>query len=121
MRILAVDDDHSTRLIVSKLLADRGYEVDSASDGPQALQMVRQRPYDLVILDYAMPLMNGVELFQHIHKLRPEMVGIFLTAHTRVDTVFPAVDAGVARVLSKPVDGKELLTVVGNLTGSSNN
>jgi CheY-like chemotaxis protein len=117
MRILAVDDDQSTRRIVSKLLAGRGYEVDTVSDGAGALDLVRKNKYDLAVLDYEMPLMNGVELFRHITKLRPTTVGIFLTAHTRLDTVFPAVEAGITRVLGKPIDGDELLSVVEQLVG----
>jgi len=117
MRILAVDDDQSTRRIVSKLLSDRGYQVDSASDGASALDLVRRNSYDLAVLDYEMPLMNGVELFRHISKLRPATIGIFLTAHTRLDTVFPAVEAGITRVLGKPIDGGELVSVVESLIG----
>lgn len=119
MRILAVDDDQSTRRIVSKLLADQGYEVDAASDGASALDLVRRNQYDLAVLDFEMPLMNGVELFRHISKLRPSMIGIFLTAHTRLDTVFPAVEAGITRVLGKPIDGQELTSVVESLIGPS--
>lgn len=119
MRILAVDDDQSTRRIVSKLLSDRGYQVDCVADGAEALELVRQTPYDLAVLDYEMPLMNGVELFRHISKLRPSTVGIFLTAHTRLDTIFPAVEAGITRVLGKPIDGDELVAVVENLIGPS--
>ena len=115
MRILAVDDDQSTRRIVSKLLSDRGYEVDSVADGADALELIRKQQYDLAVLDYEMPLMNGVELFRHISKLRPATVGIFLTAHTRLDTVFPAVEAGITRVLGKPIDGEELVSVVETL------
>lgn len=117
MRILAVDDDQSTRRIVGKLLSGRGYAVDTVADGPGALDLVRKNQYDLAVLDYEMPLMNGVELFRHISKLRPATVGIFLTAHTRLDTVFPAVEAGITRVLGKPIDGDELLTVVEQLVG----
>jgi CheY-like chemotaxis protein len=117
MRILAVDDDQSTRRIVSKLLSERGYQVDAVADGAEALEMVRHKQYDLAVLDYEMPLMNGVELYRHISKLRPSTVGIFLTAHTRLDTVFPAVEAGITRVLGKPIDGGELVNVVETLIG----
>lgn len=117
MRILAVDDDQSTRRIVTKLLSERGYQVDAVADGAEALELVRQHPYDLAVLDYEMPLMNGVELYRHISKLRPSTVGIFLTAHTRLDTVFPAVEAGITRVLGKPIDGDELVSVVEQLIG----
>jgi DNA-binding response OmpR family regulator len=121
MRILAVDDDQSTRRIVTRLLSDQGYQVDAAADGASALDLVRRNSYDLAVLDFEMPLMNGVELFQHISKLRPSTIGIFLTAHTRLDTIYPAVEAGITRVLGKPIDGKELIGVVEDLIGPAAN
>ena len=117
MRILAVDDDQGARRIVGKLLAGRGYQVDTASDGIGALDLLRKRKYDLAVLDYDMPGMNGVELFQRISAMHPSTIGIFLTTHTRLDTVFPAIEAGITHVLAKPIDAVALLDVVEQLIG----
>ena len=59
-----------------------------------------------------MPGMNGIQLFKHIHRARPEMRGIFLTSNTSLEVVRPALEAGVLRVFPKPVDFRELMPFV---------
>ena len=111
-RILVVDDDQGNRFALSKVLAGLGYEVDTAEDGAAALQLCRDHEYALGVLDYRMPGMDGVELYRKMHAMQPDVVGVFLTAFTTIDTVFPAIEAGVTRVLSKPVDFNELIPLV---------
>ena len=118
-RILIVDDDTSLCLVVEKLLADEGYQVHTATDTAVAMELIAHNHYDLLVLDYLMPGMNGVEIFRHARELQPDVAGVFLTAHTTIDTVFPAIDAGVERVLAKPVDARELLPVVRQLVGEA--
>ena len=117
MRILAVDDDQIARRIVGKSLGGRGYEVDTVSDGAGALDLVWRSKYDLAVLDYDMPNMNGVELFHRISGLRPSTIAIFLTAHAGFDTVFPAIESRIRYVLPKPIDVVTLLGVVEQLIG----
>ena len=112
VRLLVVDDDRTCRDTVRRLLEGRGYEIDTASCGTEALEMVVSRPYALAVLDYQMPGMNGVELYQKIQEVRCDMAAIFLTAFTTLDTVYPAITAGVERVLAKPVRSDELLPLV---------
>lgn len=116
-KVLVVDDDRSQCEIVAKLLTDRGYEVDTACDGNEALGMMGRKRYALALLDYQMPGMNGVEVYQQARELQPGLRGVFLTAYTTIDTVFPAISAGVERVLAKPVDARELLPLVEELIG----
>ena len=82
-----------------------------------ALELASHNHYDLAIIDYQMPGMNGVDLFRQMHEQHPEIVGIFLTGFTTIDVVFPAIDAGVMRVLQKPVDFNELLPVIEEYVG----
>lgn len=114
-RILVVDDDQSLCLVVEKLLANEGYEIETTTDSANALDRIAHNHYDLLVLDYLMPGLNGVEIFRHARELQPEVAGVFLTAYTTIDTVFPAIEAGVERVLAKPVDARELLSVVRQL------
>lgn len=116
-RILVVDDDQGNRFAVSKVLMGLGYEVDLAEDGESALDLVKDNEYALAVLDYRMPGMDGVELYRRIHQSQPDVVGVFLTAFTTIDTVFPAIEAGVTRVLSKPVDFNELIPLVEHSIG----
>src|SRR5947209_7963927 len=108
-QLLVVDDDRSNCAIVSRLLADQGYEVDVANGGVEALELVAQHPYVLAVLDYQMPGMDGVELYRRIREMRPALIGVFLTAFTTLNTVYPAIEAGVERILAKPVNRDELI------------
>lgn len=116
-RILVVDDDRSASTVVSRLLTGEGYHVDVAEGGQAALDAVARQSYDLVILDYQMPGMDGVEVCQRLRERHPEIATIFLTAYATINTVYPAIDAGAERVLAKPVDFKELLPLVQDILG----
>lgn len=114
-RVLVVDDDRSSREVVARLLSSGGYKVDMAEDGPAALELMFRTSYDLAVLDYQMPGMNGVDTFRKARELCPGIRGIFVTAFANINTVFPAIDAGVERVLAKPLDAGELLSVVAEM------
>jgi CheY-like chemotaxis protein len=116
-RILVVDDDRSACAAVRRMLTGEGYVVDTADNGISALEAVERQDYDLAILDYQMPGMDGIELCQRIRQMKPEIPAVFVTAYTTINTVFPAVLAGAERVLSKPVDIHELVPVVQELIG----
>lgn len=111
-RLLVCDDDRSNSHLVSRCLRAEGYEVDVAGNGEEALKLVERNHYALAVLDYQMPGMDGVELYHHIRELSPSTVGIFLTAFTTLDIVYPAIKAGVESVLAKPVELNELRALV---------
>lgn len=110
--ILFVDDNADACSIAATLLRAWNYEVDTAGDGPGALHLVDQKPYALAVIDYRMPGMNGVELFRQMRQRRPDIVGIFVTGYTTIDVVYPAIESGILRVLTKPVDFTELRTII---------
>lgn len=118
-RVLVVDDDRTNRMLISKILAQSGYETDVADGGIAALEFIKNHFYEVAVLDYRMPGMNGVELFHEIRKQHPDTIGIFLTGYPTVNTIYPAIEAGVHRVLAKPVDADELLRVVADSTAGS--
>lgn len=123
IRLLVCDDDRGNCHLVSHCLQAEGFDVDVAGNGEDALKLLRRNHYHLAILDYQMPGMDGVQLYQRIHEQSPGTLGIFLTAFTTLDIVYPAINAGVESVLAKPVDLNELrnlvISKVGKPSGSA--
>jgi DNA-binding NtrC family response regulator len=111
-RILIVDDDPATCECLAKALSREGYEVYIANGSTEALHLIAERTYALALLDYRMPEMNGDEVYRRMLTIQPDVIGVFLTGYPTLDTVFPAVDSGAARILAKPVDLNELIQVV---------
>ena len=111
-KILVVDDDRGNCTMLSKVLFQRGYNVDVAHDGLRALELVGSNSYRVAILDYEMPGMNGVELYERLSADHPGIMGIMLTGFATIDTVFPAIGAGMDRVLAKPVNFDELIPLI---------
>ena len=115
--ILVVDDEVDTCCNLSDILTDLGYSVDVAQEGQTALEMVRQKPYDVALLDFKMPGMDGLTLYREIKKLRAGTVAIVVTAYAGGDTKAEALAAGAWQVLSKPVDFPMLLGRVDEALG----
>jgi DNA-binding NtrC family response regulator len=111
-RILVVDDDQDTCRNLSDILTDFGHTVTTAHDGPSALAVVREHAFDVALLDFKMPGMDGLTLYRVIKRLRPETVAIIITADATEDTTENALHAGAWRVLHKPVDLQLLMGLV---------
>jgi CheY-like chemotaxis protein len=116
-RILVVDDDVDICRNLSDILSDLGYRVDSAYDGPSALELVCQRTYDVALLDYKMPGMDGLTLYREIKKQRAGTVSLLVTAYASPTTAEEALTAGAWKVVAKPVDFAELLGFVDEAIG----
>jgi two-component system, NtrC family, response regulator HydG len=115
--ILVVDDDVDICANMADILADLGYRVDVAHEGVTALELVRRRPYDVALLDYKMPGMDGVTLCRAIQGVQSGVVPLLVTAYSGGDTARGALEAGAWRVLSKPVDFPELMSLVAEAIG----
>jgi len=116
--LLLVDDNPDACRTAAQLISWSGdYETDIAADGWTALTLCEQKHYALAIIDYQMPGMNGLELFRRMRELRPDMKAIFVTGYAQLNVVFPAIEAGVLRVLAKPVDFEELIPVIDEHAG----
>lgn len=108
-RVLVVEDDPVSAMLVQRLLAAQGVAVDRAPDGRVALRMHQERPYRLVISDWMMPEMDGVQLCKEFRKLKEQYVYFILCSAKgeRADRL-EAFEAGVDDMLSKPLDREEL-------------
>jgi two-component system response regulator HydG len=110
--ILVVDDEVDTCRNLSDILTDLGYKVDVAHDGPSALELVKHKAYEVALLDFKMPGMDGLTLYREIKKLRADTVAIVVTAYAAGETKTEALAAGAWQVLAKPVEFTKLLGFV---------
>jgi CheY-like chemotaxis protein len=116
--ILLVDDDRDSCATLSDIIADLGYRVGVAYDGPTALELSRQQPYGLAVLDYKMPGMDGVELYGHLKQPQADTASVLVTAFAGDATIQAAAQAGIRRVLRKPVDFGHLIPFIEEVAGT---
>jgi len=107
--ILVIDDDDQLRISFEKLLAEEGYEVESAPSGEAGLKLLRARVPDLVILDMRLPGMNGLETFKAIHTVEPKLPVIMMTAFGTTETAIEATKMGAFDYVLKPFDIPDML------------
>ena len=112
-RLLIVDDDEDTCSNLSDILTDFGYSVDVAYRGQDGLDLLKQYPYRLALLDYKLPLMTGVELFGRMRLLCHGIEGVLVTAFATAQTTNEASAAGMQQVVDKPVDVPRLVSLIG--------
>lgn len=106
--ILVVDDD-AMNLKRSKLILQKHYDVLFAESGEEALDVLKSEKVDMVLLDIAMPNMNGIETFEHMREDSIDIPVIFLTASGDEDDVLDALSLGAINYLKKPYVPQELL------------
>ncbi len=108
-RILIIDDEAGIRESLETLLGLEGYTVDTAPDGEAGLNTIGQRSYDLVLLDLALPGLNGIEVLGQIRERYPDLPVIMITAYGTVNNVVDAIRAGAQNFVQKPWDNEKLL------------
>ncbi|WP_028325579.1 FAD-dependent oxidoreductase [Desulfatirhabdium butyrativorans] len=112
-RVLVVDDEAIVRDSTRDWLQEEGgFAVDTADSGPAALEMLRQKPYHLMLLDIKMPGMDGVEVLRKAREVLPDLVVIMMTAYATVETAVDALKMGALDYLIKPFDPEALLPKV---------
>ncbi|HVL38121.1 MAG TPA: diguanylate cyclase [Fimbriimonadaceae bacterium] len=109
MKILIVEDDPVSALLLRRVLEGRGFEVERAENGSQAMEMVQERHHRVVISDWMMPEMDGVTLCRQFRQMQGAYVYmILLSAKSQRDDRLAAFEAGVDDFLTKPLDREEL-------------
>ncbi|MBW1854739.1 MAG: response regulator [Deltaproteobacteria bacterium] len=107
-KILVVDDDFNIRYLMSKILKDRGYSVYTAEDGISALRILGIERFNVLITDLKMPNMDGIELFNRVKELYPQMHVIFLTGSEYINLISRGLKNDTFYYFEKPVDVKRL-------------
>ena len=103
-KILIVDDEKEFSDILAERMAGRGFEVDTVESGLQALEQIKQKEYDAIVLDLAMPKMDGIQTLKKLLEENPDLQIILLTGHATMDKAIEAVKQGAAEFLEKPAD-----------------
>ena len=115
MHILVVDDEKVVRDSLAQWLKEDGYDVAAAADAREALLMVKERPWDLALIDIKMPGMDGLELQHRLRDASPATAVIIMTAFASVDTAVEALKVGAYDYITKPFDPDHLNHLLSNI------
>ncbi|MCB1023112.1 MAG: sigma-54-dependent Fis family transcriptional regulator [Acidobacteria bacterium] len=110
--ILVVDDEKSQREILELILSGEGYDVTTASSGEAAMKFVADRHFDLVLTDFKMTGMSGLDLLKELTDFDKSIIVVLLTAHGSVDSAVDALRLGAFDYLQKPYDSEKLLETI---------
>src|SRR4030042_5309492 len=113
-RILVVDDEEKIRKSLSGLLQDYDYEVVTASNGLECLQIMSTQPFDLVILDVVMPGMSGIEVLRWIKEKYKDTEVIIITGYADKEKAIATFRLSVYDFIEKPFESKEILNTISN-------
>lgn len=111
-RVLVVDDEPDVRTVCRRGLGQLGYEVVEAGSGAEAIALAHEMPFDLVVLDFKMPGMDGLETYRAVKAQLPDVIGVMITAYAAVDNAVEAVNLGLAGFVLKPFKLQDLQKIV---------
>ena len=109
LSILIIEDGQSQREMLKDFLEGEGHSAAVAGSGETGLAMVRKDHFDLILLDYKMPGMNGIEVLEAVKGINPEIDVIMMTAFGTIETAVGAMKSGAADYITKPIDLEDLL------------
>ncbi|MEW6377120.1 MAG: response regulator [Thermodesulfobacteriota bacterium] len=115
-RILVVEDHKEIRNLLSKFFLLNGYEVDSVEDGDMAIRYVKENRYDLIVTDYMMPNMNGIDLLKRIKMDNPQLSILVISGSGVGEPFFR--EAGADAFLTKPLDLSSMKILVEKILNS---
>ena len=122
-RILVVDDDDNIVNLERTILEQKGFEVTTASGGAEALQILAERPFDLVLLDVMMPEVDGFTVCRKIKEdaRLKDLPVIFLTAKGGGEALAEGFESGAVMYINKPFTANKLLTIVNTMLEAGSN
>jgi two-component system, NtrC family, response regulator HydG len=109
LSILIVDDDQRMTSTLADILTVAGYTTDQASSASMALEKVNQKDFDCILTDFRMPEMDGVAFHKFLHKEKPGLPVVLMTAFAADEIIQRGLDEGVVGVLNKPLDITQML------------
>jgi DNA-binding NtrC family response regulator len=102
VKILIIDDEYGMRWALEKALREEGYGVVNAATGAEGLEALASEAMALVLLDYKMPGMSGLEVLERIKESQPDLPVVFMTGHSSIPTALDSLRMGATAYLTKP-------------------
>ena len=116
-KVLIVDDNRDLCEMLKDVLEMENFKVDFALNGAQAVQLMRAMKFDVVLLDIKMPGMDGIQTYEKLKALAPNVPVIMITAYAVEELIKEAMNLGAFAALKKPFDFEELLETIDKATG----
>ena len=111
-RILVVDDEPDIVANLSHLLSGRGYEVNTAFNGEEALNSLKNKTPDLILLDLKMPGISGIDTLKEIRVIDPDVMVIIITGYGTLKSAIEAIRYGVFDYIPKPFNVPEIMAII---------
>lgn len=111
-RVMFVDDEEGVRVSWDRMLSERGFQVTTAMDGRRAISELKTHPTDVVVADWKMPVMDGLELLEWVKDEQPETRFILLTGYGNEEVERKARQLGAYEYLNKPISPETLAAIV---------
>ncbi len=111
-RILIVDDDENILRVEAAILKDKGYEVETAATGTEAIEKTERLHFDLMLVDIRLPDMEGTEVITRVHDTTPKIRKVIVTGYPSLQNAVAAVNNGADAYVMKPFDVEQMLETV---------
>lgn len=112
IKILIIDDEKETRLLLKKSLERQGYCVMTAADGEEGLEKIKEHDIEIIFCDIIMPKLNGIDFLKRVHHCNLAAQVIMMTGKASLDNCVEAVEYGACGYLIKPLETKDLIDMV---------
>ena len=117
--VLIVDDNVSLTRATALVLQRKGYAVSAAWNGLEAIERAKEKSFDLILMDIKMPLIDGVETYRRIKKIRPQAAVMMMTGYAVEDLVQQALREGACGIIYKPLDIEKLVARIEEARGNN--
>lgn len=118
-KILLAEDEEVLRMLVVDTLEDEGHTIDEASDGEEAYELIKKNSYDLILVDYMMPIYSGLELIELIRKDNIKTKIMMLSAKSQTSDQQKVLQAGADYFMSKPFSPMQLVHRIEEILGEA--